>query len=745
MNVFDKRPLSLILCIFLSGFVIFSGIPLVLSVILVSIFATVALVLIFSPIKLYIKRATVIALSTALLISFLISTLYFNLYFNLYTRYEDTEECEIIATVTSVNERSYGYSTELLTHSINGEKTKRKVIAYIEKDLTQDIKEYSAITLVGRIADIENSSDFDSRGYYRARGFSAEIVDLSSCTVSGNSVGGLERWISERRDSVASYITSITGEVGGGLLVALLLGERDHLSGLTRHAFTRLGATHTLAISGMHLVILMYGVNRLLLALRVRKKARKIAEIILCIAYTALTGFPVSVVRASIMLIISDILFLLASKSDSVTSLFISVSLICLAAPYSIYDISLWLSALSTFGLLVYVEMSEKRNDSSNRLLARIYRLLSPIIISVFAITATVLISNLSFGSISVVAIVFSPIVTLLTEGYMYLGIVAILLGGAAGLGKLVEAVGEMIIRLVSLFSSINGIYVAADYTIVTVVAVALTLLAVLFLFVKIKRKRNYLLVLLSCFVLINAIPFGLNAYTKGDEKIYYECNGTNELIYISTDNESTVIDISSATSTSTYDLIDSVKSLKLRELDNLIYTGYSPSISTSASKLCSNIYVDSIYLPLPKVERERALARELIDSFEYSTTHLVFYDIGDFFELGEVMMYPAYRDLADGKVAFCLISEDDAITYLSSGMLDDKTRAVALPLLEGCKTLILGRHGARYYGEKLVHIYPEIKRIILGSTNFAIPQDILEYYKNTEIVYYPQAYEIKR
>ena len=101
----------------------------------------------------------------------------------------------------------------------------------------------------------------------------------------------------------------------GGLLGAILLGDRTYLSGQTSLDFSRIGISHVLALSGMHLAILILGIEKLLSLIGISKKARYIITIILTLAYVALTGFSVSVVRAGIMLIIRSLLHLISMVS----------------------------------------------------------------------------------------------------------------------------------------------------------------------------------------------------------------------------------------------------------------------------------------------------------------------------------------------------------------------------------------------------------------------------------------------
>ena len=70
---------------------------------------------------------------------------------------------------------------------------------------------------------------------------------------------------------------------------------------------------------------------------------------------------PSSVVRASFLLIINATLFLIAKTKDSFTSLCIAVLILVLIEPYAVFDLSLWLSAFATLGIVSFSEYKQKR------------------------------------------------------------------------------------------------------------------------------------------------------------------------------------------------------------------------------------------------------------------------------------------------------------------------------------------------------------------------------------------------
>ncbi len=133
---------------------------------------------------------------------------------------------------------------------------------------------------------------------------------------------------------------------------ALLLGDRTLVHPETRDTFDLGGASHLLAASGLHLAIILA-----LMKWGLKIKNRKwllIAALLYCIV----TGFRVSMVRASIMLTLS--LIKLPFLRNRFTRLFVALAIILIIWPYAIWSVSLWLSFTCTLGILLAVPLLRK-------------------------------------------------------------------------------------------------------------------------------------------------------------------------------------------------------------------------------------------------------------------------------------------------------------------------------------------------------------------------------------------------
>ncbi|MDB4937035.1 MAG: internalization-related competence protein ComEC/Rec2, partial [Labilithrix sp.] len=142
---------------------------------------------------------------------------------------------------------------------------------------------------------------------------------------------------------------------------ALVLGE-DDLTASDQRAFRRSGLAHLLAVSGMHLVLVVATFVAFLRALLVRMPAvaTRVAPMRVAAAcgvplawiYADLAGGSGSAIRAAWMVTAGFLAHVLSRKPDTPRAFGLSVAGMALADPLVAFDLSFALSAAATAGLL---------------------------------------------------------------------------------------------------------------------------------------------------------------------------------------------------------------------------------------------------------------------------------------------------------------------------------------------------------------------------------------------------------
>ena len=142
-----------------------------------------------------------------------------------------------------------------------------------------------------------------------------------------------------------------------GLLAAMSLGDKRWLDAETRQLFSETGASHVLALSGLHLAIVFGCYQWLVVALARRRShtAGRIAELLglaLVWGFTLLAGFPTSLVRAALMFSIAQTINLFAPGRNSFHSLIVAALIMLLFAPSWLFDVGFQLSCMAVMGIL---------------------------------------------------------------------------------------------------------------------------------------------------------------------------------------------------------------------------------------------------------------------------------------------------------------------------------------------------------------------------------------------------------
>ena len=285
-----------------------------------------------------------IALILMLILSFFLSSLYFTL-----AKIDESSlpagDYTIEAEVYEVAETSSEYAQILSanTLTIGGDTVRYNIKIFLYGK--HDVEPGDLISFTGPLESFESGGDFDFQKYYAAQGFIAR-ADASEIIIVEGTSEPLKSKISRLRWSICELFVETFGDNEGGLLSALLLGEKQFMSSKLLLDFKRIGLSHVLALSGMHLAIISAFIGKILSALKINRRLNMIIICIFVAAYMALTGFPSSVCRAGLMLIISSVVYLLSGCKDNLTSLFVALTVILLVEPYAALDIGLILSAV---------------------------------------------------------------------------------------------------------------------------------------------------------------------------------------------------------------------------------------------------------------------------------------------------------------------------------------------------------------------------------------------------------------
>ncbi len=153
--------------------------------------------------------------------------------------------------------------------------------------------------------------------------------------------------------SLRSFLTDkLSALKHSGFYIAVLLGDRSRLPEDLRALFTLTGSGHLLALSGLHVSVILGFFTALVFPLPGSKK-KYFVLIGLSLFFMVLTGLSASVVRSALIASFGYAGRLARRKTDSVTALFFSGMVICTFSPAQILEAGFLLSFLATFAVLM--------------------------------------------------------------------------------------------------------------------------------------------------------------------------------------------------------------------------------------------------------------------------------------------------------------------------------------------------------------------------------------------------------
>ena len=736
MKLFNKRPLGLVLFILLSGFSVFA-----IGSTLFKIFALcISVTLCFLSFILKKFEGTLPKIACfSLLFSFLLSHVYFGYVF--YPSEYFGENVKLVAKIENIDEKTDSYTVlDLKTLSINGNDE--------SYDVKLNLYGYHDNVTVGAIVEIEaeleefkSDTDFDFKAFYTSRGFSATADASDLVTVATEDEPLLYRF-SELRKSIYDRAVNLSNSKSGSMLGALLLGERNLLPNQVRLDFQRIGITHILSLSGMHVAILMGGLDRLLYILRIKKTPRIMIGCLANLAFMALTGFPVTVCRAGIMLIISSILFLITGSKDSVTSLFVAASMIMIVTPYAALDIGLWLSIIATVGILVASEVLHDKYSEVTGLKKFLAGLKTSVIFSLFAVAASAIISTLSFNGTSAISIFSTLVFSVLVEIFVYLGIAMLLMGEILPIGNIVNFVSDIIYSLATDLSDLPLIYGSVKFLIVKLAFILLSVAFVLFAVLDIKKRKIFIGAIASLFCIATVLSIGLTELAKDDD-VFVCYNDASERILIRSKGESMLYDASQHRKSDGYINNRILSDERITELDFYMLANYTDFVPDSIDVILTSLKVDTVLLPIPRNKNEDDIALKALNVAEKFRTKLSFYGDMEILNFGEYKILTPFR--TDGETSFATTfnhSDKMLYTYFSSGILEYCPESEEL--LNVSDTVIFGDYGTAYSNSKIVDEFSyKLKTVIIFDDNMyfdvqyseGMPPKIL-YPKEKHIIY---------
>ena len=507
---------------------------------------------------------------------------------------------------------------------------------------------------------------------------------------------------------------------------ALLLGDTSLLDYETDTDFKHSGIRHVVAVSGLHVSILMSVVY--VISGR-RRYLSAILGIPMLFVFAAVVGFTPSVMRACIMQGLVLLALFFNKEYDPPTALAFAVLTMLCINPVSIVSVSFQLSCGCLIGIFLFYERINEfilgilRAPKGKSVRAKLSHWFSgSVSITLSTMITTTPVSAAYFGTVSIVG-VLTNLLTLWVISFVFCGIGLTCIAGliylpaAKGIAWVVSVPIRYVIFVAKTLSSLPFavVYTCSVYIVIWLVMCYL-LLAVFLL-----SKRKHPWVLTGCVAFGLVVAIGLSWLETKEEKYLVTVFdvGQGQSILLSCEDRHYLVDCGGDSDTVAADTVShELLSRGITRLDGVILTHYDQDHAGAVAWLLTSIPAEKLYLP--DIQSDNELRNQL----ERSANSIQWIQQQMQLEIEEstITMIPGEHKSDDNESSLCILFQTKNCDILITGdrsVVGEKSllEDIQLPELE---LLVVGHHGAKTSTgiELLAATKPKAAVISVGADN---------------------------
>ena len=267
----------------------------------------------------------------------------------------DNKSVEITGKVTDKMFKNNAFCLHIKCKGKN--KNSNKYIIYLKNQNAFDFKIGQTVKLKGRYKNFsrpENDGQFDSRKYYRIRGYEASIKG-ATVTHSGKRYSYIKERLFLIKERTKKVYAAYMDESEAGTLSAMVLGDKTGLDADVKDLYQAAGISHVLSLSGLHIAAVGMCLFTILRYSGLGLFGASMISSAVMTMYGIMTGFSTSTIRALIMFILAVIAKAIGRTYDLMSGMCLASILIIVENPYYIFDSGFLLSVLSVSGIsLIY-------------------------------------------------------------------------------------------------------------------------------------------------------------------------------------------------------------------------------------------------------------------------------------------------------------------------------------------------------------------------------------------------------
>lgn len=621
--------------------------------------------------------------------------------------FADTEQTVSVCVTDTPGPTKYGVS-------VYGKMEEYPVVLYADEDAL-GLKPGDTVTCT---AEIQKTTDSAANGeslFFRSGGARFLLFAKSEITVVPGKATlpqRLRMWLHNR------IMTLYEGDEAG-VLLAILTGDRSGLSFRTRNELSVAGLSHAIAVSGMHISMLVTLVG-LLCGKNPRLTA--IVGIPVITVFSLMTGASASVCRAAFMYVLVLLSPAFGREHDGLTALGGAALLLLLIDPWTVADVSFQLSFAAVAGLTllsgpVQKKLLAKQKDPS-QFLQKVVAILSA---TLSATIATLPLTLIYFKQISLVSLGVNMLCLWAVTAVFTLGLISCFLGGV---GAVLAWPVTVLVKYVLALCRVIAVcpYAAANrYNPVLMVwACGAYVLILCVILCRRKLPAVWTMSLLTVTFLASVV-FGRWQLCRNYMTFTAVDVGQGQCLVLQSRDFTAVIDCGgSYPEDAGEEAARLLHSAGITQVDALIVTHYDEDHSGGAGQLMHRVKADRIFAPdYPCEERE---VLELAAKTAQVPVSFVTEQALIEFETGHIRLMAAEPGTEGNDASLCVLANAAGYDILVTGDRGGRGELALLAKwpLPDVDLLVAGHHGAADSTSKLLleHVKPEKVLISAGKNN---------------------------
>lgn len=630
----------------------------------------------------------------------------------------------------------YGWSAEART-SVQG-RSFRVMTYFYGIDGADKLAPGSFLSGTGTFSKADDEGE--SFGYYRSIGIPI-FVSLKDTSLLPENHSDALRYYPVR---LSRQLKERTGEIFpgdvSGFLTALLTGDKSGLSYGEKTDLKIAGTYHTLAISGMHVSILMSVVYALSLR---NRKLYPVFGVPVLVFYCLMTGMSSSVVRAAVMQFFLMMAPVFNRESDTPTAMGTSIFCQVLFNPWCLVNVGLLMSYGAVAGILLFASplrdylLKGRANFRGKSFAAQVRRFFAAsagTTLSAFAFTLPI--TLFCFGTVPLFSLLANLLTIWAVSACFILGFPAVLLSFvsrklAAVLVFPVSWILRYIRLVVSAVASIPFAAIYPDQVILPLWCACSILFILLILWRRERLTGSLLLSLLSGWmILVAASGLYLCGRYSADRFTFTALDvGQGQCLLLESDGCTAVVDCGGSYGDEAGELLaEEILSRGYRGPDILVITHYDIDHTGGAEQLFHRLSVGALFLPdIPddsgNRERLESLARSCDVPVFYPESRMVLS-----FGNGNLSILPPPKLDGGNESCLSLLAGFDGYDILVTGDLPSAQEKLLLEQypMEKVELLVAGHHGARSSSSELLlhRLEPQLVVISVGENRYGHPSE---------------------